>query len=527
MKTGIAPAVVLRNRDFRRLWVSAQASNLGSLIQAVGAGWLMTSLTSSERMVALVQTSLTLPIMVFALAAGVFADSFDRRKVMIVAQSFMLVVSVLLTVLAALGGLSPWGLLGFTFLIGCGAALHNPSWQASVGDIVKREEVPTAISLNAIGFNIVRSVGPAAGGVVVAIGGAAAAFAVNAFSYLAILGALFTWHPVRTPRALPREAFGAAFVAGLRYVALSPNLIRAILRSATFGAAAVAIQALLPVVVRDELDGGAVAYGVSLGSFGIGAVSGAMFSQRLRARFANETLARICFVGMGAATCVVGNSTMLPVTALALFVGGGCWLQMMSLANATVQMSAPRWVVGRTVALYQTGAFGGMALGSWVWGLLAEAQGVTVALTAAALMLLVGAALGRFVPLPDFEGLDLDPLNHFKEPPLRLDLTHRSGPIMIVVTYEIAEADEATFQQLMAQRRRIRIRDGAQRWALLRDLEMPDLWLETYHVPTWTEYVRHHARRTQSDKGVNEAILALHKGTAPPAVHRYLERPSL
>lgn len=179
MKTAGSSREVFRNPDFRRLWQGAQISNLGGLIQAVGAAWMMTTLTQSESMVALVQASQTMPIMLFALSAGVFADSFDRRKVMLAAQSFMLAAAVALALLTVLGGLTAGLLLGFTFLIGCGTALHNPSWQASVGDIVPRQDVPTAVALNAMGFNIVRGVGPAAGGVIVAVGGAAAAFSIR------------------------------------------------------------------------------------------------------------------------------------------------------------------------------------------------------------------------------------------------------------------------------------------------------------------------------------------------------------
>jgi len=186
---------VLRNPTFRMLWLATLASNFGTLVQSVGAAWMMTELTASESMVALVQTSVTAPIMVFSLIAGVFADNFDRRKVMLVAQVFMFAVSVILTLLAYRTLLTPWLLLTFTFLIGCGTALHNPSWQASVGDIVSRAEVPSAVTLNGMGFNAMRSIGPAAGGAIVALAGAAAAFAVNAASYVAITAALLRWRP--------------------------------------------------------------------------------------------------------------------------------------------------------------------------------------------------------------------------------------------------------------------------------------------------------------------------------------------
>lgn len=515
---------VFRNQTFRMLWVATLASNFGGLVQAVGAAWMMTSLTSSESMVALVQTSVTLPIMIFSLAAGVFADSFDRRRVMIWAQGLMCAVSVSLAILAYFGLLSPWLLLSFTFLIGCGTALNNPSWQASVGDIVSREELPAAVSVNSMGFNLMRSVGPAAGGVIVALAGAAAAFAVNALSYVAIILALFNWHPPSVQKRLPREDFAGAFAAGLRYVAMSPNLIRVIARGFVFGASAVAIQALLPLVVRDHLQSDAMVFGTLLGCFGFGAVAGALANARLRVRFHNERIVMFGFLGFAASAAILALSWLFILSAGAMLLAGACWVISLSLFNVTTQLSTPRWVIGRVLALYQTGVFGGMASGSWVWGAMAGAQGLTFALLASAACLCFGAFIGLFAPLPDSQDLDLNPLNRFSEPPLQLDITLRSGPIMVLVDYAIDQEDVPRFLELMSQRRRIRIRDGAQQWAILRDLEEPDIWTETYHVPTWVEYIRHNERRTQADAEVSDKLLALHRGPGAPRVHRMIER---
>ena len=240
----------LENPTFRAIWIATLGSNFGGLIQAVGAAWMMTSITASESMVALVQASVTLPIMVFSLASGAVADNFNRRQVMLVAQLFMLAVSVGLALAAWANLLSPWALLAFTFLIGCGTALNNPSWQASVADIVERPHVPAAVALNSVGFNLTRSVGPAVGGAIVAAAGAAAAFAVNALSYLGLIWVLVRWRPAIPVSTLPREDLGAAMGAGLRYVAMSPNLLTVMLRAFLFGLTSVAVMALLPLVAR-------------------------------------------------------------------------------------------------------------------------------------------------------------------------------------------------------------------------------------------------------------------------------------
>lgn len=524
MPNSVPTLAVFRNPTFRSLWIATLASNFGGLVQSVGAAWAMTNLTSSQAMVALVQTSVTLPIMVFSLTAGVFADNFDRRKIMIWAQVFMCVVSVVLAFLAFEGFLTPWLLLSFTFLIGCGTALNNPSWQATVGDIVSREELPAAVSVNSMGFNMMRSIGPAAGGAIVAVAGAAAAFAVNALSYVAIISALMHWHPPQAKRSLPREMFVGAFAAGLRYVAMSPNLMRVILRGFLFGFSAIAGQALLPVVVRDQLEGNALVYGTLLGAFGFGAIIGAFSNSQLRARFHNERITKFGFLGFAASLLILAASKVFAVSALAMLLSGFCWVISLSLFNTTVLLSTPRWVVGRAIALHQTFVFGGMAGGSWLWGALSDSFGLAVSLSVAASAMIFGAVVGQFASLPDTDDLNLDPLNRFQEPPLQLDITPRSGPIMVLVDYRISQENVPRFLSLMGQRRRIRIRDGAQQWALLRDLEDPDTWTETYHVPTWVEYIRHNERRTQADAEVSDALRALHEGPGPLRVHRLIER---
>ncbi|MBB6013613.1 MFS transporter [Aquamicrobium lusatiense] len=513
-----------RHGIFRAVWTASLASNFGGLIQSVGAAWLMTSITTSSDMVALVQASTALPIMLFSLACGAIADSFDRRKVMLVAQSFMLIVSVLLTIFAYKGLITPWLLLSFTFLIGCGTALNNPSWQASVGDMVPREDLPAAVALNSMGFNLTRSVGPAIGGIIVAAAGAAAAFAVNAASYIALLTVLARWKPNLPASKLPRETLGAAMGAGIRYVAMSPNIGKVLLRSSTFGFTSGSILALLPLVARDLVQGGPLTFGIMLGAFGLGAVGGALISGRLRQMLSSEVMVRCAFVGFAICALTAALSSYAWLTASGLLIGGACWVLALSHFNVTVQMSTPRWVVGRALSIYQMATFGGIALGSWIWGVVAETHGVEAALIASSLTMLAGGAIGFAVPLPQLTTMNLDPLNRWTEPLLSLDLKPRSGPIAIMIEYVIQEKDLPEFIELMAERGRIRRRDGARNWTLARDLENPDIWMESYHTPTWLEYVRHNTRATFADAAISERIRALHSGTERPRVRRLIER---
>jgi MFS family permease len=511
---------------FRQVWFATLASNLGSLIQGVGAAWMMTSISTSADLVALVQTSTTLPIMLFSLVSGALADNFNRRSVMLVAQCFMLVVSVALALAAYADIMTPWLLLSFTFLIGCGTALHNPSWQAAVGDMVPRTDVPAAVALNSMSFNLTRSVGPAIGGAIVAASGAAAAFAANAVSYVALIIVLFRWKLELPASTLPREPLGLAISAGLRYIAMSPNIEKVLLRGFVFGVTAISTLALLPLVARDIIQGGPLLYGVLLGAYGIGAIGGAVIAGRLRGMIANEWIARIGFIAFALSAAIQALSTSAVLTCIGLLIGGASWVLTLSLFNISVQLSTPRWVVGRAMSLYQMATFGGMALGSWIWGLVAEGYGPAEALLASAALMLVGAALGLFIKLPEHAALNLDPLNRWREPNLALDIKPRSGPIVISIEYVIRERDLHDFLDAMAERRRIRRRDGARHWSLKRDLENPEIWIETYHTPTWHEYIRHNLRTTHSDAVTWDKVRQLHSGTEPPKVRRMIERPT-
>jgi MFS family permease len=520
----VSPFLPLRQPIFRAVWFASMCAYFGGMIQNVGAAWLMTSIATSADIVALVQASTTLPVMLFSLAAGAISDNYDRRKVMLTAQVFMCCVSIGLAICAWLGVMTPWLLLTFTFMIGCGTALNGPAWQSSVGEMVPRPDLPAAITLNSVGFNIARSVGPALGGIIVAAAGAVVAFAVNAVSYIGLIVVLARWRPPVAERLLPRETLGIAMSAGLRYVAMSPNIRAVLLRGAAFGFGAISAQALLPLVARDLVKGGPLTFGLLLGAFGIGAIAGAFLSARLRAAFSTETLVRGSFVAFGAAVAATGYSTMTALSMTALVIAGASWVLALSTFNATVQLSAPRWVVGRALALYQMATFGGMALGSWVWGAASAAYGTETALVLAAVALVIGAALGLRYTLPPLEQLNLDPLSRWQEPKVAVDIEPRSGPIIVTIEYVIREEDVVPFLNVMAERRRIRRRDGARHWALLRDLTDPQLWIERYDSPTWVEYVRQNQRVTQADAAIGERVRALHQGPEPPRVHRVIER---
>lgn len=521
---GAVPPSPFRIGIFRAVWITTLLSNFGGLIQAVGASWMMMSLGAPPKMVAMVQTSMTLPVMLLALAAGAVADNFNRRKVMLTAQIFMFAVSATLALFGWFNLLTPWLLLAFTFLIGCGAALNSPAWQASVGDMVPRGILPSAIAFNSMGFNIARSVGPAIGGLIVAAAGPIAAFLSNAASVVGLIFVLIRWKPDIAPPPLPPERLGTAMQAGVRYVAMSPSIRVILLRAALFGFGATASQALLPLVARDLVAGGPLTFGLLLGSFGGGAILGAYFSRALRQRLRTETVARVGTLFIAVGIALTGSSRLLLLSMPSMaFVGAG-WVLTLSTFNVSVQMASPRWVVARALSLYQMSNFGGMAVGSWLLGLCANRFGVSPALYLAAVCLLASLLVSLRWPLAQVNAASLDPMSGWETPELAVDIKPRSGPIAITIEHRIAQQDVVRFLTVMNERRRIRLRDGARQWTLLRDLGDPELWIERYSASTWLDYVRHNHRRTVADAHVSEMLRALQIGGKEAAVHRAIER---
>lgn len=509
---------------FRHVWIASLVSNFGSLIQSVGAAWLMTSIASSADMVALVQTAVALPILLWSLIGGALADGHDRRKLMLASQAFMFVVSVALAVCAWVGWMSPWLLLLFTFLIGTGAAFNAPAWQASVGDMVSRAQLAHAVALNSMGFNIARSVGPAIGGIIVAAAGAAAAFAVNALSYIGLLVVLSRWKSPPPQHLLPREPLGVAVGAGIRYVAMSPDMRNVLRRSFLFGVGASSLLALLPIVVKVRMAGGPLTFGAMLGAFGVGAVAGALASARVRQRLSTEGIVRTTTIALAFAIAVVAVSEIMAISLLTLVIAGASWVLALSTFNVAVQMSSPRWVVARALSLYQMSTFAGIALGSWLWGLVTHIDGVMVALLIAAGALLLSTLLGFWRALAETAELNMEPLRRWQAPETQVPVEPRTGPVIITIQYVIAEADIIEFLRAMDERRRIRRRDGANDWKLLRDLSDPEIWIERYSTATWLDYVRHNNRLTREDAVIPERLRALHRGPERPLVKRMIER---
>lgn len=390
----------LASRVFRRLWLAQVGSNLGTWMQTVGAQWLIVTATGSAVLVGLVQTASTLPMVLLAAPAGVLADILDRRRLLVWVQLAMVLAGGALAALAALDLATPAVVLGFTFLLGCGAALIWPAWQAIQPELVPRSQIPQASALAGVNMNVARAVGPALGGALVAAAGAGWVFAVNAASFLIVALAVISWNRVAEPDPVGRERMIAALRSGARYVRHARTMRRVLAQSLLFVPAATAVWALLPLMASDQLQVGAGGYGLLLGSLGVGAVIGAVLMPIIRRHVSANTLLTTSFVVYAAAAGGLAVAGNLAVAVITLAVAGAAWLGLLSTLNATTQLALPPWVRARGLSYYLVAVSGGQALGGIVWGTLAGLLNLRVTMLISAGILMIMAVIGRYLPLP-------------------------------------------------------------------------------------------------------------------------------
>lgn len=516
----------LREPVFRRLWIASVMANFGQLILGVGAAWEMTRLSTSPGMVALVQTAVMLPVVFVSLPAGAMADMFDRRRIAMIGLGLATVFASILTVIAFLGMTTPWLLLTFCALIGSGAALYYPAWQASIGEQVSADKLPAAIALGTISFNVARSFGPAVGGLIVLAMGAKAAFGINAVFYLPLILTFYLWKRTHLPSRLPPERIDRAIMAGMRYARHSVPVRAVVGRALAFGLASAATYGLMPLVAKDLLAGNAGVYGVLLGSLGVGAVIGALFVSQLRARFSTETVVKLCSLCTALALPVIGFSRWMPLTCAAIAVNGACNILVFAMLNVSVQLSAPRWVTARALSLYSSALSLGLGFGSWVWGEVAGFTDVTSAFVISGVAVILTLGLGGILRLPGNgreEDTAIAPLAN--EPELNMDLTLRSGPVVIEIEYDVDPDRAREFHAVMTRMEDMRRRIGGFDWSISRDIANPALWIERYHCPTWGDYLRMRDRYTQADIAVQALATSFDRHGDGQRVRRFLERP--
>jgi MFS family permease len=506
---------------FRALWIAALVSNVGTWMQSVGAVWQVGTVSASPALVALVQTAVSLPIVLVALPAGAAADVVDRRRLLLATQTWMLVSAAALCLATVLGLASPAVVLGLTFLLGLGNAANAPAWQATIPELVGGRLLAPAVALNSAGFNIGRAIGPALGGLVVAAAGPAAVFGLNALSYLGVLAVLWRW------RRRPQDELGAgeqvlgAIGAGVRYVRFAPLLRAVLVRTALFILPASALWALLPVVARGRLGLDATGFGLLLGALGIGSVAGAVVLPRLRRAVPidRRVVAATCLYALATvALAVVGPPALV---GLAMVVAGMAWLAILTSFNVATQTAVPHWVRARALAVYLLVFQGGLAAGSALWGVAAGRLGERTALLAAAASFGLGLLAALRWRLQGIGALDLTPSVR-PEPVTAIDPAPDDGPVLVLIRYRVDPTRTEEFAAAMRAMRRVRRRDGAYRWGLFEDVADRGCFVETYVVRSWAEHLRQHERFTAEDLAVRDRVRAFHVGDDSPTVSHFI-----
>jgi MFS family permease len=529
MSTGVGAAsakkptslsAAFRNRVFTVVWTATVVSNIGGWMYSAAAGWLMTSLKPDPLWVALVQAASTLPVFLFAIPAGAFADIFDKRKFLIVLETLTTVISAIYAAMVGLGLATPINLLGFAFLVSATGALTIPAWQAVVPQLVPKDDLTSAVAANSVGVNISRAVGPALGGAAIPALGIVSPFWINAISNLGVIGALIWWRPAKATRtALPAERFRGAVVAGLRYARNSPAMRATLIKAAGFFLFASAYWALLPLVARTQIASGPALYGVLLGAIGAGAVIGAFVMPWLRMKLGANLLAA-CGMAGTAVTLALYGLAHDPFTALAASaLAGISWIAVLATLTVSAQSSLPDWVRGRGLALFTTVFFGCMTLGSAVWGKLAAILGLPTAHFIAA----AGAVVAIVVTWPwklyAGTALDLTPSMHWPTPEVAQDVDQDRGPVLVTVEYRVRPEDREAFLDSIEPLRQERLRDGAFRWGVYEDASDPGRLVETFLVGSWMEHLRQHERVTNADRLVQEAVQRFHLDGEPKVTH--------
>ncbi|SMD13791.1 MFS transporter [Rhizobium sp. RU36D] len=524
-KTGAGSALApFHHTAFAVLWSATVIGNTGTYMRDVASAWLVADLSASPGAVGLIQAAGTLPIFLLALPAGVLADILDRRKLLMGMQVVLLAVSLALTLLAWRGLITVELLIGLTLIGGTAAAIAGPAWQSMVPDLVPRSQLRNAIALNSVGINVSRSIGPAVGGILLGAFGAAFAYAADLATYLFVIGALLWWSSPRSADNHIPEHFLGAFRAGLRYARSSRKLHVVLFRAGVYFIFASATWALLPLVAKDLLGGGASFYGLLLGSVGAGAIGGATVLPRLRNRLSSDAIL------LGSAVLSAGVMVVLTLAppqwaALAcLFVLGSAWIAALTVLNGVAQAVLPNWVRGRALAVYLTVFNGAMTAGSIFWGQTAEALGLTTTLLIAAAGLTLTALLVHLVKLPLGED-DLSASHHWPEPIVADTVDHAQGPVLVLVEYTVAADDRAAFLRVLNLHAEARRRDGAYLWGVSEDAAKPGQIVEWFLVESWAEHLRQHERASHADAEVHGQLIGFHQGHERPLVRHLIALP--
>jgi MFS family permease len=518
----VATWAALKHPVFRSLWIANVASGIGGTMHDTAAVWTMTTLTTSATMVGFMQTVTALPLFLFALPAGALADIVNRRRQILIAQAACLFVAAILAGLTAAGLLSAPVLLTMTFLLGVGAAFTMPPWQALMPEIVPKETVSSAVTLGGIGVNVSRAIGPIVGGLLVASSGPAVVFLVNAISFVGVIIALWLWKEEQQAKPSNPERMLGAMAAALRFTRYS-SVVKAVLaRNALFAFFGICVMAVLPLRVK-ELKFAATDFGILMGCYGVGGIFSAfVLLPFLRQRLKVDSLLLLTAFLSAGAISLLALITERTWMMLVLFVAGSSWLMTISNFSVAGQNAYPKWVRARSSAVQLIAFQAALGIGGALWGAVTSSSNTSTALFVAAGGLVLTAFVGRFLPISSEKDADLTPSQHWAPHTFTSEPAPDDGPVLVTLTYEVSTHDVANFREAMQRLRIIRLRDGAVRWSLSKNLSASNQFREAFVVGSWGEHVRQHVRATNADKAIEDAALSFHEGKQPPKVEHFL-----
>ena len=522
---GASALAPLRHAMFRTLWIVWLVANTCMWMNDVAAAWLMTSLTSSPVMVALVQSASTLPVFLLGLPSGALADIVDRRRYLMFTQVWVAVVAVLICAAMLTDTLNAPLLLFLTLANGVGLAMRWPVYSALIPELVPRGELPQALALNGVGMNVSRIIGPAVAGALIAGAGPPYVFVLNAALSIATTLALLRWKREQKVSALPSERMLGAMRVGVQHVRQSPHLKAVLLRVALFFLNSTALVALLPLVARQMRDGGAGTFTVLLASMGLGAIVTALWLPRIRSRMTRDELVRNGTVVQAAAMLAMAYAPNLYAAVPAMLVAGAAWIATANSLTVGAQMLLPDWVRARGMSIYQMALMGGTAVGAALWGQVASLSSVRTSLVLASVAALVALVAMRRMHVGGRAEEDLTPARLWTAPELAIPVEPDQGPVLVTVEYRIDPERKREFVEAMRESRRVWLSNGLLAWELFDDISDPGCFIEHLIDESWAEYVRRNERVSASYMLLRERKLGFHIGDEPPVIRRFVAEP--
>jgi len=510
----------LQNRVFAMLWLAWMTSNICMWMSDVAASWMMTSLSNSPIMVALIQTASNLPVFLMGLPSGALADIVNRKKYFVITQIWLAGVAALLCFFTFVGSLSAELLLVLTFMNGIGLAMRWPVFAAIIPDLVNREQLPAALALNGMAMNASRIIGPLVAGALIASAGTEYVFALNMVLSLAITVIIMQWKYQADVSTLPGERFLGAIRVGIQYVKSSSRMRAVLIRIFLFFVQSSALMALLPIIAKEHFSGDAGTFTLLLSSLGFGAVISGAQLPWLRLRFDRNQLVFMGQVILSASAIGVVLAPNLWIAAPLMMINGAAWIITANSLSIAAQFALPSWIRARGMSIFQMSLMGGSAIGAAVWGKLADSTDVTVSVICGSIFGFIAVLGTNHLKIEGGTEEDLTPVCPIEHAIPDRNIDHDEGPVMISVEYQIDPNHMQEFKKLMKQSKNARLRQGAMSWSLFEDAEKEGKILEYFVFETWADYLRRFDRFTTNDLNLQDERFSFHLGDTAPIITR-------